>query len=203
VVHQLHCLGPRPADQVRAAIQQAAFPCVPSLWDVFNVTVMEAIAAGTPVLCSSGASAAMLQAHLKSGFLFDAEQPTQLAQTIRSLQTLTDTERLQLTAQAKAHAAVLGDAAVIVGQYQSLYKKTMAGFQGRGPSPTTIAELHAVIQEALVMPPKRMMAMRQAVARYYRQHLEPVNWWRQFVASGATQLLINAEELSVPLMRAP
>ena len=67
---------------------------------------------------------------------------------------------------------------------------------------TTIPEFHAAIQEALVMPPERVAAMRQAVARYYQQHLEPAAWWRRFVASGAPQLLINAEELSVPLMRA-
>jgi hypothetical protein len=65
---------------------------------------------------------------------------------------------------------------------------------------TTIAEFHAAIEEALVMPPERMAAMRQAVARYYQQHLEPVNWWRQFVKSRASSLLMNAEELSVPLM---
>ena len=65
---------------------------------------------------------------------------------------------------------------------------------------TTIAEFHAAIQEALVMPPERIAAMRQAVARYYQQHLEPAAWWRRFVASNPTSLLINAEELSVPLM---
>lgn len=65
---------------------------------------------------------------------------------------------------------------------------------------TTIPEFHAAIQEALAMPPERIAAMRQAVARYYRQHLEPSGWWRRFVASDSTSLLANAEELSVPLM---
>lgn len=68
---------------------------------------------------------------------------------------------------------------------------------------TTIAEFHAAIEEAQVMAPQRITAMRQAVARYYREHLEPAAWWQRFVASGATRLLINAEELSVPLISAP
>jgi hypothetical protein len=65
---------------------------------------------------------------------------------------------------------------------------------------TTIAEFYAAIQEALTMHPERIVAMRQAVARYYQQHLEPAAWWQRFVASKPTVLLINAEELSVPLM---
>lgn len=68
---------------------------------------------------------------------------------------------------------------------------------------TTIAEFHAAIQEALAMPPERIAAMRQAVARYYQQHLEPTAWWQRFVESRASRLLMNAEELSVPLMSAP
>jgi hypothetical protein len=65
---------------------------------------------------------------------------------------------------------------------------------------TTIAEFHAAIQEAQAMPPHRIAAMRQAVALYYHEHLEPAAWGRRFVASGATRLLMNAEELSVPLI---
>lgn len=67
----------------------------------------------------------------------------------------------------------------------------------------TTNEFHAVIEEALAMPEPKVQAMRQAVATYYQQHLEPAAWWQRFVASKPTALHINAEELSVPLMSAP
>jgi hypothetical protein len=65
---------------------------------------------------------------------------------------------------------------------------------------TTIAKLHAAIQEAQAIPDQRIAAMRQAVACYYRERLVPLSWWRRFVALGANGLLMNADELSVPLM---
>jgi len=64
---------------------------------------------------------------------------------------------------------------------------------------STIAEFHAAIQEAQAMTPQRIATMRQDVCRYYREHLEPAAWWRRYVASAGTRLLMNAEELSVPL----
>jgi hypothetical protein len=64
----------------------------------------------------------------------------------------------------------------------------------------TTNDFHTAIKEALAMPEPKVQAMRQAVATYYQQHLEPAAWWQRFVASKPTALLINAEELSVPLM---
>jgi hypothetical protein len=64
----------------------------------------------------------------------------------------------------------------------------------------TLAEFHAAIREAQTMPPERIAAMRRAVSAYYRNHLEPASWWRRFMDASATTLLVNAEELSVPLM---
>lgn len=65
---------------------------------------------------------------------------------------------------------------------------------------TTIAEFHAAIAEALAMPEPTLQAMRRAAASYYIQHLDPANWWRRFVNSRESRVLVNAEELSVPLM---
>jgi hypothetical protein len=64
----------------------------------------------------------------------------------------------------------------------------------------TIAEFHAAIEEALMMPESKMQAMRHAAANYYKEHLEPARWWQHFVESRASRLLMNAEELSVPLL---
>jgi hypothetical protein len=64
----------------------------------------------------------------------------------------------------------------------------------------TTNEFHAAIKEALAMPEPRVQAMRRAAASYYKEHLEPARWWQRFVESRASRLLMNAEELSVPLM---
>jgi hypothetical protein len=64
----------------------------------------------------------------------------------------------------------------------------------------TTNEFHAAIEEAQAMPPLRVAAMRRAVTIYYRNYLEPASWWRRFMGGPITTLLVNAEELSVPLM---
>jgi hypothetical protein len=64
----------------------------------------------------------------------------------------------------------------------------------------TLSEFYAAIEEAQSMPEYRIISMRRNVAKYYQDHLEPVAWWRRFIASGDTRLLVNAEEISVPLM---
>ncbi len=64
----------------------------------------------------------------------------------------------------------------------------------------TTIEFHAVIEEALAMPEPRVKAMRRAATSYYKEHLEPARWWQRFVESRASRLLMNAEELSVPLL---
>lgn len=131
VDHQLHLLGTLPVDQVQARISGAAFLCIPSLWDVFNVTALEAIAAGTPVLCSRRAGAAMLLDHGRTSYLFDPQQPKELADAIRSVQALTATERQRITAQAREHTAQLTNPSQVAGQHQVVYTKAMDGFQSR------------------------------------------------------------------------
>lgn len=66
----------------------------------------------------------------------------------------------------------------------------------------TISEFYTAIEEAQSMPESVISAMRKNVAKYYQAHLEPAAWWRRFIASGDTKLLVNAEEISVPLMSA-
>lgn len=64
----------------------------------------------------------------------------------------------------------------------------------------TLSEFDAVIGEALAMPEHLIATMRRNVAKYYQDHLEPAAWWLRFAASGDTKLLVNAEEVSVPLI---
>ena len=93
---------PKLHDDILQDIAQANFLCVPSTWDVFNLTVVEAMSLGTPVICSSKAGAAMLIRYGENGFLFDPDQPDQLAACIRDLQRLSLEARDALNANAFA-----------------------------------------------------------------------------------------------------
>jgi glycosyltransferase involved in cell wall biosynthesis len=135
VDHQLHLLGKLPPEQVQARISGAGFLCIPSPWDVFNVTALEAIAAGTPVLCSKRAGAAMLLEHGRSGYLFDPHQPEELANAIRCVQALAEAERQRITAQAMANTAGLTSPPLVASQHQAVYIAALDGFRSREPSP--------------------------------------------------------------------
>ncbi len=90
-----------PREQVYNEIANADFLCAPSTWDVFNLTVVEAMGFGTPVICSTEAGASMLIRHGENGYLFDPERPEQLAEAIRMLRALGPVEREELTAAAR------------------------------------------------------------------------------------------------------
>jgi glycosyltransferase involved in cell wall biosynthesis len=77
-------VGEIPPDRV--AIRQAAaeFVVVPSLWDVFNYTAVEAMRAGSVVVCSEGAGAAELITHGQNGLTVPAGDAEALAEAIQT-----------------------------------------------------------------------------------------------------------------------
>ena len=85
-------IGPRAYDDVQRRIQTARFVVVPSHWDVFNLTAVEAMAAGRIVICSSGAGASDLIEPGVNGFVFDAGEATELASALTVVSTLSDVE---------------------------------------------------------------------------------------------------------------
>ena len=89
-----------PPDQVANAQAAAAFAVVPSTWDMFNLTAVEAMAAGTPVICSTGAGASQLVSDGVNGFVFGSEDAAALAAAIERCLALTPDERAALTASA-------------------------------------------------------------------------------------------------------
>ena len=71
---------PQVAPAEVAIRQQAAlFNLVPSTWDVFNFTAVEAMASGRPAIVSTGAGASELIEHGMNGFLFPAGDAEALA----------------------------------------------------------------------------------------------------------------------------
>jgi len=80
-------------DEALAAMRDADFVCVPSMWDVFNLTVIEAMAQGCVVICSIKAGAEMLIEDGKNGFLCDPEKPESLAIAMQKCAQMSAQER--------------------------------------------------------------------------------------------------------------
>jgi glycosyltransferase involved in cell wall biosynthesis len=93
---KLHWIGRLERDQVAHKMKVAGFLVVPSVWDVFNLTLAEGMEAGLPVICSRAAGAEMLIEHGHSGFLFDPEKPEELAAYLKLVTGMSEAERLKM-----------------------------------------------------------------------------------------------------------
>lgn len=89
-------LPQQPPEAAARCQAEAAFVVVPSTWDMFNFTAIEAMGVGTPVICSTGAGAAYLIEDGVNGFLFEREDAGSLAEALRRLGAMGETERKAL-----------------------------------------------------------------------------------------------------------
>lgn len=89
--------------EVAARQASALINIVPSSWDVFNFTAVEAMSSGRPLICSSGAGASELIEHGANGFVFAAEDSASLANTIETVLSLSPS-RLKEIGQAAREA---------------------------------------------------------------------------------------------------
>lgn len=132
VDHQLHLLGQLPPHQVRDHISQAAFLCVPSFFDVFNITILEAIAVRTPVICSRQAGGSMLFQQEGAGYLFDPDNLEQLAVAMQALQSLTVAQESDLCQSAMEQAISICEASRVARQVTDAYVRSIKSWQPRG-----------------------------------------------------------------------
>jgi glycosyltransferase involved in cell wall biosynthesis len=88
----------QPFEQTARLQAAAAFMVVPSLWDTFNFTCVEAMGAGTSVICSTGAGASELIEDGVNGFVFENGSAESLAAAIDRLLSLNETARGELAA---------------------------------------------------------------------------------------------------------
>jgi len=93
---QLRWMGRLDRVEVAKKMHAAGFLVVPSLWDVFNLTVAEGMDAGLPVICSRAAGAEMLIEHGKSGLLFDPAKPEELAECLKFVAGMSAVEKMEV-----------------------------------------------------------------------------------------------------------
>jgi glycosyltransferase involved in cell wall biosynthesis len=94
--HRVRPLDPLPPIEIRQRQASASFVIVPSDWDVFNFTAVEAMSAHALVICSSGAGASSLIQHGVNGFVFPSGDHGALAEAIRTIHRLSPEERQRI-----------------------------------------------------------------------------------------------------------
>ncbi len=101
----LRPVGPLPPADVARRQAAAAFVVVPSLWDVYNLSVAEAMQQGAVVVCSKGAGGADLVEDGVTGFAVPAGDADALAAALRRAAALSPGERDRMGGAARAAAA--------------------------------------------------------------------------------------------------
>ncbi len=122
---KLQWLGPMTYAEAMKKISEAGYLVIASIFDVFNMTALEAIARGIPVICSKAAGAEMLIEHGRNGFLFDPEKPENLADRLKLVASMTASERIQMGQRAQDSVKALLNKERIVALLEESYRDVM------------------------------------------------------------------------------
>jgi glycosyltransferase involved in cell wall biosynthesis len=122
---RLRWIGRLEREKVAQKMKLAGFLVVPSLWDVFNLTVAEGLEAGLPVICSTAAGAEMLIEHGLSGFLFDSSKPEELASSLNLVAGLSANDRLEIAIRAQESVKIHLNEQRILKLLEDSYSETI------------------------------------------------------------------------------
>lgn len=102
----------------------AEFVVVPSIWDVFNYTAVEAMQAGSVVVCSEGAGAAELITHGENGLTVPTGDAEALAEAIQTASRLPKNKRDPLVRAAQETVRKELAPQAIAEDRHDIYRKT-------------------------------------------------------------------------------
>lgn len=111
-------------DETRRAQFEADFAMVPSRWDSFNFTAVEAMSVGTPVVISTGAGASYLCKNMENGIVVPPKNAGALADAIVMLQDADLRERLGKQGRATVEREFAVDK--IVAEHIAAYETAIA-----------------------------------------------------------------------------
>lgn len=100
-LHEVEFLGARPEADVRAVLARAAIFCLPSHWEGFPLSLLEAMAAETAVIATTVGAIPRMLDEGRAGVLVAPHDPLALAAAIRRLSEVAD-ERGRLAHAARA-----------------------------------------------------------------------------------------------------
>lgn len=113
-------------EQLPGYLQQAEIVLLPSLFESFSYTCLEAMAAGKAVIGSRGTGMDTIITHLKDGLLANPNSVSDITACIELL--IQDTaKRKQIAKAARQTATTKFTAEKLLPQYKQLYKTTVAG----------------------------------------------------------------------------
>jgi glycosyltransferase involved in cell wall biosynthesis len=98
--HSVVPVGELPGNDVLGMVSAAKFFVVPSKWDTFNLSAVEAMYAGKTLICSDGAGAADLIEDGINGFRFPNGDANRLADLIAKVDAMSQAERDAIGAKA-------------------------------------------------------------------------------------------------------
>lgn len=127
----LKLLGPMENTEVLSRMRLAAFACIPSRWDVFNMTAAEAVVAGTPLICSDAAGAELLLDSPGSGFRFPSGDAGALAGYMDAAVKLSPEQRETMVQTARLGLSELLGSRQVIKQREDAYLKMSGAYQKR------------------------------------------------------------------------
>ncbi len=122
---------------VEVAIRQQAalFNLVPSTWDVFNFTAVEAMASGRPTIVSTGAGASELVEDGVNGYLFPAGDAGTLADVLDRVMSESPERLAEIGQAAQQTVRSALDPVKIAQQRMAAYQAAIDDFARKTPAP--------------------------------------------------------------------
>jgi glycosyltransferase involved in cell wall biosynthesis len=113
-------LGTRPPEEMPAAFADADVFCLPSWWEAMPLSVLEAMAAGLPVVATDVGDVARAVQDGETGYVVPVQSPVQLADALEKL--LRDpARRRRMGAAARERVTAMFSADVTAGEVSALY----------------------------------------------------------------------------------
>lgn len=126
---------PEPPIDIARRQALAAFNVVPSTWDVFNFTAIEAMASGRPTIVSSGAGASELVEDGVNGFVFRSEDAADLAGKIDQLLSMPPARQRELGRAAQETVLCELQPARSAEARVNAYRSVIGAFRSSPPAP--------------------------------------------------------------------
>lgn len=132
---RFHHLDQVPPEDVARLQGRASFNVIPSTWDVFNFTVVEAMASGRPTIVSAGAGASKLVVDGENGFLFPAGDASRLANTIQRVMHSDPAKLAEIGRAARATIEETLEPGAIAQARIATYTAIISAFKAARPQP--------------------------------------------------------------------
>jgi glycosyltransferase involved in cell wall biosynthesis len=134
--------SPVPPTEVAAIQSRSRLNLVPSTWDVFNFTVVEAMHSGRPVICSNGAGASELIEDGVTGFVYEGSSPKALAAALERALALPEARLVEIGMNARQHIAMELNPQKIAKERTKAYMAAIeASKQPRPPIPDWVKQI--------------------------------------------------------------